>query len=226
MSTHSEPESGPDFTPTERSRARRVHERAHYDRETLYALLDAAPVCHLGYVIDGQPFVTPTFQWREGAHVYFHGSSASRMLRTVQKGLPVCLTVTLWDGLVLARSGFHCSVNYRSAMLFGTATAVTDDAEKTARLKAFIEGLVPGRWDDMREPNSQEMKATTVCALEVEEASVKIRTGPPKDDEEDYTLDCWAGVIPIRQVPGQPVPDPRLKADVRMPAYVRDWSPE
>lgn len=214
------------FTPTERSRARRSHERASYDRETLHAVLDAAPLCHVGYVIDGQPYVTPTFQWREGEHVYFHGSSASRMLRTVSQGVPVCLTVSMFDGLVLARSGMHCSVNYRSAMLFGTAILINDEAEKTARLNAFIEGLMPGRWDDMRPPTVQEIKATSVCALEIEEASVKIRTGPPKDDEEDYELDCWAGVLPVRQVVGQPIPDPRLKASVRMPDNVRDWTLE
>ena len=213
-----------DFTPTERSRARRVHQRASYDRAALNAVLDASMLCHLGYVIDGQPYVTPTFQWREGDHVYFHGSSASRMLRTVQDGLPVCLTVSLLDGLVLARSGFHCSVNYRSAMLFGRARAVTDEEAKTARLEAFIEGLMPGRWADMRLPNAQEMKATTVCELSIEEASVKIRTGPPVDDEEDYALDCWAGVIPIRQVAGDPVPDPRLRPGIALPQNVRDWS--
>lgn len=213
------------FTPTERSRARRVHQRASYDRESLHAVLDAAPICHVGYVIDGQPYVTPTFQWREGEKVYFHGSSASRMLRTVGQGVPVCLTVSLWDGLVLARSGFHCSVNYRAAMLFGRASLINDEEEKTERLRAFIEGLMPGRWNDMRPPTAQEIKGTSVCALDIEEASVKIRTGPPVDDEEDYELDCWAGVLPIRQVVGQPIPDPRLNSRVRMPENVRTWKP-
>lgn len=213
------------FTPGERSRARRLHERASYDRPSLNAVLDAAVLCHVGYVIDGQPYVTPTIQWREGDNVYFHGSSASRMLRTVKTGLPVCLTVSMLDGLVLARSGFHCSVNYRSAMLFGTAHAVDDEVEKTARLRAFVDGLVPGRWDDMRPPTTQEMKATTVCRLDIEEASVKVRTGPPKDDEEDYALDCWAGVIPVHQTVGPLEPDPLLRDDVALPDNVRRWTP-
>lgn len=212
------------YTPSERSRVRRVHDRGSYDKAALHAVLDAGMLCHVGYVIDGQPYVTPTFQWREGDDVFFHGSSASRMLRTVKQGQPVCLTVSFLDGLVLARSGFHCSVNYRSAMLYGTARAVEDEARKELHLKRFIEGLMPGRWDDMRPPTAQEIKATTVCQMAIEEASVKVRTGPLKDDEEDYALDCWAGVIPIRQVVGAPEPDPRLAEGIAMPENVRNWA--
>jgi len=209
------------FTPTERSKVRRLHERAHYDRDSLHAILDAGVQCHVGYVIDGQPYVTPTIHWREGEQVYFHGSSASRMLRTVKQGIPVCLTVSFLDGLVLARSGFHCSVNYRSAMLFGQAEAVEDEAEKLASLQVLVDGLLPGHWPHMRPPNGQEMKATTVCRLNIEEASAKIRTGPPKDDDEDYALDCWAGVVPVRTVIGAPERDPLLRDDVADPAYLQ-----
>ena len=209
------------FSPGVRSRAKRVHERAHYDRESIYGVLDAGCLCHVGYVIDGQPYVTPTIHWREGDQVYFHGSSASRMLRTVKQGIPVCLTVSFMDGLVLARSGFHCSVNYRSAMLFGQAEAVEDEAEKLAALKTLVDGLLPGHWPEMRAPNEQEMKATTVCRLNIEEASAKIRTGPPKDDEEDYALACWAGVVPMRTVIDPPIRDPRLNDEIADPDYLQ-----
>lgn len=208
--------------PSERARVRRAPDRAHYDRDTLHAVLDAGMICHVGYVIDGQPYVTPTIYWRHGDDVYFHGSSASRMLRTVREGIPVCLTVTHLDGLVLARSGFHCSVNYRSAMLFGTASAVEEAGQKERTLQDFIDGLLPGHWAQMRPPNAQELKATTVCRLAVDEASVKIRTGPPKDDEPDYALDCWAGVVPVTTVLGPPERDPRLDDEVTEPAYLAD----
>lgn len=210
------------FVPSDRARARRAHMRAHYDRQTLHAVLDAGIICHVGYVIDDQPYVTPTIYWRHGDNVYFHGSSASRMLRSVRDGIPVCLTVSHLDGLVLARSGFHCSVNYRSAMLFGTAEAVEDEDEKNQALQDFIDGLLPRHWPNMRPPTEQELKATTVCRLNIEEASAKIRTGPPVDDEPDYALPCWAGVVPVQTVLGTPQRDPRLTDDVPDPAYLND----
>ena len=208
------------YTPSERTRVKRLHERGHYDHETVHAVIDAATFCHVGYVIDGQPYVTPTLHWRVGTRLYWHGSSASRMLRTVKEGVPACVTVALMDGLVLARSGFHCSVNYRSAMAFGTAQAITDDDEKVNVLEEFVEGLVPGHWAEMRPPNAQEIKATTVVGMEIDEASAKIRTGPPADDEEDYALPCWAGVIPVTQTIGAPIPDPRLTPGIEPPDYL------
>ena len=212
------------YTASERSRVKRLHERGHYDHETVHTVIDAATFCHVGYVIDGQPYVTPTLHWRVGTRLYWHGSSASRMLRTVKEGVPACVTVALMDGLVLARSGFHCSVNYRSVMAFGTAHAITDDAEKTAALEEFVEGIVPGHWAEMRPPNGQEIKATTVVGMEIEEAVAKIRTGPPADDEEDYALPCWAGVIPVTQTIGAPIPDPRLTPGIEPPDYLAKFS--
>jgi len=209
-----------DFAPTKRSRVKRLHERAHYDRETLYAVIDAALVGTVGYVIDGEPHVTPTSVWREGDRLYWHGSSASRMLKTVKTAVPVSVNVFHLDGLVLARSGFHSSINYRSATLFGHAQAIEDRAEKLASLEAFVERLTPGRWAELRPVNEQELKATTVVAMTIDEAAAKIRTGGPVDDEEDYGLDVWAGVIPITTAIGAPVDDNRLKPGVARPAYL------
>jgi uncharacterized protein len=202
------------FVPSERTRVRRVHDRGRYDRETVFAILDAAMMCHIGYVIDGQPYVTPTLFWREGEKLYWHGSSASRMLRNQSTGIPVCLTVTHVDGLVVARSGFHHSLNYRAVMAFGTAAKVEDLAEKEAGLNAFVDRVYPGRTKLIRGINTQELKATTLMGMTIEEASAKLRTGGPVDDEEDYTADCWAGVIPITPLIGAPVADPRLKPGV------------
>jgi uncharacterized protein len=204
----------PSFTPSPRTRVRRVHERGRYDRETVFAILDAAMMCHIGYVIDGQPYVTPTLFWREGEKLYWHGSSASRMLRNQSAGIPVCLTVTHVDGLVVARSGFHHSLNYRAVMAFGMAAKVEDPEEKEAGLNAFVDRVYPGRTKLIRGINGQELKATTLMGMTIEEASAKLRTGGPVDDEEDYTADCWAGVIPVTPVIGAPVADPRLKAGV------------
>ncbi len=209
-----------DFTPTERSRIKRVHERGAYDRESVYGVLDAGLLCHVGYVIDGQPYVTPTCYWREGDKLYWHGSSASRMLRTLETGVPVCLTVSMLDGLVLARSGFHSSINYRSVMAYGTAMVVDDADEKLAALAAFSERLTPGRWDELREATEQELKATTVVAMAIDEASAKIRTGGPIDDEDDYALDIWAGVVPVTTVIGEAIPDEKLKPGILMPDHV------
>lgn len=206
--------------PTERVRVKRLHERGHYDRATIDAILDAMPIAHVGYNLGGQPLVTPTLQWREGDHVYWHGSAASRMLETAEEA-DVCVTVTLIDGIVLARSAFHHSVNYRSVMLLGKARKITDAAEKEARLKAFVEHLTPGRWDGLRPVTAQEMKATTVLSIPISEASAKLRAGPPKDDEEDYALDIWAGVIPLQYSALPPQPDPLLKAGVAVPDHVK-----
>ncbi len=202
---------------TPRTRLRRLHPRGHHDRATIDAILDATPMCHVGYVIDGKPAVTPTFHWRRGDRVYWHGSSASRALRAAE-GAEVCLTVSLLDGLVLARSGFHHSANYRSAMIFGRAEKVDDPGEKTAKLRDFIEGLYPGRWEELRPMNAQELKATTVLSLPIEEASAKVRTGPPIDDEADYALPIWAGVLPIRHATDTPDSDPRNLADLTPPS--------
>jgi nitroimidazol reductase NimA-like FMN-containing flavoprotein (pyridoxamine 5'-phosphate oxidase superfamily) len=209
----------PAAAPSPRTRVRRMPKRARYDAACVHAILDAALVCHVGYVVEGQPFVTPTAHWRLGSRVYWHGSSASRMLRALRgPGVPACLTVTLVDGLVLARSGFHHSMNYRSVMALGTARAVEDPAAKEKALAAFVERLVPGRWDRLRPASAQELKATTVLWMELDEASAKVRTGPPIDDEEDYSVPVWAGVIPVTQQLGTPIPDARLVAGQAPPA--------
>ncbi len=212
------------FTPTARSRVRRQPKRAHYDRDAVYAVLDAALVCHVCYVIDGQPFVTPTSCWREGDRLFWHGSAASRMLRHLGRGAPACVAVTHFDGLVLARSGFHSSINYRSVVAFGTARALADEASKLAALEAFVERLTPGRWAELRPVTPAELKATTVVAMEIEEAAAKVRTGPPADDEADYGLDVWAGVLPVRWTVGEPEPDPRLKPGVATPKGLEDFA--
>jgi nitroimidazol reductase NimA-like FMN-containing flavoprotein (pyridoxamine 5'-phosphate oxidase superfamily) len=194
--------------PSERVRVKRLHERGHYDAPTIHAILDAMPVCHVGYVFDGSPYVTPTLQWREGDHIYWHGSSASRMLEAVD-GAEVCVTVTIIDGLVMARSAFHHSANYRSVMAKGYAHKITGKDEKEARLKAFVDKLYPGRWDILRPMTAQELKGTTVLSLPLREASAKVRAGGPKDDEEDYALPIWAGVIPLRTNALKPIDDER-----------------
>lgn len=212
-----------EFTPSGRSRVKRLNQRAAYDKATVYGVLDQGLICHVAYVIEDQPHITPTAYWREGDRVLWHGSSASRMLRTVKEKVPVSLNVSFFDGLVLARSGFHHSINYRSVTLFGRAEALTGEAEKLAALEAFTERVTPGRWPELRAPTSQEVKATTVVWMEIEEASAKIRTGPPADDEEDYALPIWAGVVPLGTVIGEPIPDPRLDAAIAPPAYLKDF---
>jgi nitroimidazol reductase NimA-like FMN-containing flavoprotein (pyridoxamine 5'-phosphate oxidase superfamily) len=207
---------GGEFTPSQRSRVKRLNQRAAYDKATVYGVLDQGLICHVAYVIE-------TAYWREGDRVLWHGSSASRMLRTVKEKVPVSLNVSFFDGLVLARSGFHHSINYRSVTLFGRAEALTGEAEKLAALEAFTERVTPGRWPELRAPTSQEVKATTVVWMEIEEASAKIRTGPPADDEEDYALPIWAGVVPLGTVIGEPIPDPRLDAAIAPPAYLKDF---
>lgn len=209
---------------TEKSRIKRAPTRAVYDRATVNAILDAGLLCHVGYVIDGAPYVTATCHWRKGDRVYWHGSAASRMLRTVTDGVPVCFTVSHLDGIVLARSGFHHSVNYRGVTLFGEAVKIEDEAEKLSALKDLTDRLTPGRWEELRPVNAQEMKGTTICALDIDEGSAKVRAGGPVDDEEDYDLDVWAGVVPVTTTLGAPIPDPRLKPGISEPAYLREIS--
>lgn len=211
--------------PSERVRLRRMRERGSYDREVIDSILDEALVAHLGIEVDGQPFVVPTLHARAGDVVYCHGSAASRTLRALGRGAPACLTVTLIDGLVLARAVMHHSANYRSVMLLGTARPIEEPAEKRAALEAIVERIVPGRTAQARPPTEKEIRATAVLALPIEEASAKVREGPPLDDEEDYSLDVWAGVIPLAQAPGAAVPDPRMRAGIDEPAYVRSWRP-
>ena len=207
------------FAPTQRTTLKRLPKRGEYDRETVYRILDEGFICHVGFIVDGQPFVIPTGYARIDDRLFIHGSQASRMLRTLGKGIDVCLTVTLVDGLVLARSVFHHSMNYRSVVVFAKATVVDDRAEKLAALRALSEHMIPGRWNDARSPNEQEMKATSVLVLPLSEASAKVRTGPPIDDEEDYELSVWAGVIPLRLIAGKPIADPRLPPDIAPPDY-------
>jgi nitroimidazol reductase NimA-like FMN-containing flavoprotein (pyridoxamine 5'-phosphate oxidase superfamily) len=208
------------ITQTERTTVKRLPARGHYDRETINAILDEGFICHAGFVVDDQPFVIPTGYARVDDHVYIHGSSASRMLRDLSGGINVCVTVTLIDGLVLARSAFHHSINYRSVVILGNAALITDPEEKNQALEAVTEHIVPGRWNDVRWPTELELKATTVLKLAIDEASAKIRTGDPKDDEEDYAMDVWAGVLPLRLEPGTAIADSRLNSSKPVPEYV------
>jgi uncharacterized protein len=208
--------------PSELTRVKRMNERALYDEETVHGILDAQAMCTVGYVFDGQPVVTPTLQWREGNHIYWHGSSASRMLENCENA-KVCVNVTLFDGMVMARSAFNHSCNYRSVMAFGTAHKITDAAEKAARLETFVNILFPGRWEQLRAMTSKEVKATTILGLELKEVSAKVRNGPPEDDEEDYSVPVWAGIIPLSTVVGTPIPDPRLIEGISVPTHVTDY---
>ncbi|MQY06518.1 pyridoxamine 5'-phosphate oxidase family protein [Actinomadura macrotermitis] len=207
---------------TDRTRLGRLRERAGTDRAVLHEILDTGRVCHLGVVIDGTPRVIPTGYGRAGETLYLHGSTGAASLRGGARQ-EICVTVTHLDGIVLARSLFHHSLNYRSAMIYGTPRQVTDPAEKLAGLRAITETLSPGRWDTARRPNGKELAATSVLALSLAEASVKVRQGPPGDDEPDYALDVWAGVVPVRQTFGEPVPDPLLREGVPVPAGLASW---
>ena len=210
-------------SPTARTRVVREAERAVYDRAAAYKILDEGFVCHVGFVVDGQPFVIPTSYGRAGDNLYLHGSAPSRMLRNLDQGIPICVTVTLLDGLVLARSIFNHSMNYRSVMILGTAVAVNDPEEKLEALRLLSEHILPGRWAEVRHPNEKELKATLVMRLPIEEFSAKVRQGPVVDDEEDYAFPTWAGVIPLTMVAGEPVADSRLDPARKVPEYARSY---
>ena len=204
---------------TSRTTLKRLPQRGRFDREQINAILDEGFICHVGFVVDGQPFVIPTGYARVDDRLIIHGSQASRMLRSLAQGVDVCVTVTLIDGLVLARSAFHHSMNYRSVVVFGHATIIKNREEKIAALRALSEHMIPGRWNDVREPNERELQSTTVLSLPLNEASAKIRSGPPLDDEEDYALSVWAGVIPLRITADTPIADPRLPKNISAPSY-------
>jgi nitroimidazol reductase NimA-like FMN-containing flavoprotein (pyridoxamine 5'-phosphate oxidase superfamily) len=208
---------------TERTKINRLPKRGNFERDTINRILDEGFVCHIGFTMDEQPFVIPTSYARIGENLIIHGSSASRMMRALAREKPICVTVTLIDGLVLARSAFHHSMNYRSVVVFGTAKVIQDKEEKLAALRALTEHIVPNRWREVRPPNNLELKATTVLSLPIEEASAKIRTGNPVDDEEDYGLDVWAGVIPLKIMAGNPVSDEKLKSEISIPASVANY---
>lgn len=211
------------FTPTDRTQVKRLPKRGHYERETVCSILDTAFVCHVGFSVDGQPFVIPTNFGRSGDTLYLHGSAASRMLKTLSGGVPVCVTVTHVDGLVLARSAFHHSVNYRSVVILGKAQLVEDPAEKMEALRIFTEHVMKGRWSDVRIPTEQELKATIVLSLPLEEVSAKVRTGGPIDDEADYALPVWAGELPLETVAKAPLPDAQRKNDPPIPEYLKNY---
>jgi nitroimidazol reductase NimA-like FMN-containing flavoprotein (pyridoxamine 5'-phosphate oxidase superfamily) len=212
------------YTPTPRTRVIREPERGVYDREAAYRILDEGFLCHVGFVVDGQPFVIPTSYGRVENNLYIHGSAASRMLRQMKEGVAVCVTVTLLDGLVLARSVFNHSMNYRSVVILGKATLVDDPKEKLEALNALSEHILPGRWADSRQPNERELKATSVLRVPIEEFSAKVRVGPPIDDEEDYAFPTWAGVVPLEMVSGEPIDDERLLPGQNVPEYARSYT--
>jgi nitroimidazol reductase NimA-like FMN-containing flavoprotein (pyridoxamine 5'-phosphate oxidase superfamily) len=208
--------------PTPRTRVVREPQRAVYERATIHKILDEGFVCHVGFVVDGQPFVIPTSYGRDGDALYVHGSVASRLLRNLDRGIPVCITVTLLDGLVLARSVFNHSMNYRSVVILGTAKLINDPEEKIAALRALSEHIIPHRWDDARQPNEKELKQTSVLRVPIDEFSAKVRVGPPIDDEEDYSFPTWAGVIPLQTKAGAAIPDERCSRE--LPDYLKNYS--
>jgi len=210
------------FTPSARTRVVREPHRGVYDRDAINRILDEGLICHVGFVVDGQPFVIPTLFGRDGDVLYIHGSVASRMLRNLEKGVPVSVTVTLLDGLVLARSIFNHSMNYRSVVILGTATLVSDQQQKLAALRAVSEHILPHRWDDVRQPSDKELKVTSVLRIPLDESSAKIRTGPPIDDEDDYSFPTWAGVIPLEMKTGTPIRDERCQLE--FPDYLQNYS--
>lgn len=211
------------FTQTERTKLKRLPKRGHFDRETVYGILDEGFICHVGFAPEGRPVVIPTGYARVEDKLYIHGSQASRMLRTLSGGVDACVTVTIVDGLVLARSAFHHSMNYRSVVIFGRAELVSDRDEKNAALLALSEHIIRGRWAEVREPTEEELIQTTVLSLPLSEVSAKIRTGPPLDDEEDYAMSVWAGVIPLKLEAGEPIKDPRLPEGIEAPEYARQY---
>ena len=210
--------------PTARTRVVREPERGVYDRETAYRILDEGFLCHVGFAVDDQPFVIPTSYGRKDANLYIHGSAASRMLRQMKEGVAVCVTVTFLDGLVLARSIFNHSMNYRSVVILGKATLVDDPEEKLAALRLLSEHILPGRWDDVRQPNEKELKATSVLRVPIDEYSAKVRTGPPIDDVEDYSFPTWAGVLPLETKVGAPLDDVKLDVSRELPGYLKNYS--
>ena len=212
------------FSPTERTRVVREPHRGSYDRETIYKILDEGFVCHVGFSMEGQPYVIPTLFARVGDAVYFHGSAASRMLRGASAGIPVCITVTLVDGLVLARSVFNHSINYRSVVALGNATLVEEPKEKLKALHAFTEKVIPGRWKDVRQPNEKELKATSILRLPLTEVSAKMRSGAVQDDEEDYALPIWAGVVPLHLQAEAPIRDERCDPAIPIPSYAARYT--
>jgi uncharacterized protein len=212
-----------EFTPTERTKVRRLPDRGKYDSESVYGILDEAFICHVGFVVESQPYVIPTGFARVGDTLYIHGSAASRMLRTLADGVQIGVTVTLIDGIVMARSGFHSSMNYRSVVILGRATQVEGRDEKLAAMAAFSEQVMPGRWKDLRETTDAELKGTLVLSLPLKEVSAKVRSGPPKDDEVDYALPLWAGIVPLKLTAGNPINDPRLPTGIDPPGYARNY---
>ena len=210
------------FEITRQNRVSRVPDRGHYDEETIYNIIDEALICHVGLVQDDQPVVIPTLHARKDNNILLHGSTKSRLMQYAQSGQNICVTITLVDGLVLARSVFNHSMNYRSVVLFGRGEAVPDE-EKMECLKQFTDRLLPGRWDDARQPTAPELKATTIVSIPIELASAKVRVGPPKDDEDDYQLPVWAGVLPIKQQISSPQNDPKLADDIVVPDYIVDY---
>jgi len=212
------------LTPTQRSQIKRVPQRGNYEQKVIYQILDEGLICHLGFTIDNQPFVIPTAYGRVEDQLYIHGSPASRMLRSLITGIEVCLTVTLLDGLVMARSAFHHSMNYRSVVIFGTASVVQNAEKKLEALRAFTEHVVPGRWSEVRQPSRQELQGTLVLSLPLTEASAKMRTGAPLDDEADYDLPVWAGVVPLQLVAGEAMSDSRLQPGITPPIYIQNYT--
>ena len=208
---------------TKRTTLKRLPQRGSFERQQINEILDEGFICHVGFVVNGEPVVIPTGYARAGEALIIHGSQASRMLRQLEQGIGVCVTVTLIDGLVLARSAFHHSMNYRSVVVFGRARVIEDREEKLAALTALSEHMIPGRWDEVREPNDRELQLTTVLTIPITEASAKVRTGPPVDDEEDYDLPVWAGVIPLQMTAHEPIADPRLDTNIPVPQYASDY---
>ncbi len=213
----------PNFTPSKKTRVNRLPKRGHYDRETIYQILDEALICHVGFAEGGQPFVIPINFARVDDTIILHGAKASRLLKHIEAGNPICVEATIVDGLALARSVFNSSVNYRSVVLFGTGRLVTDEAEKMSALEAVVDHLIPGRWQEARLPTPKEMNATSVVSIQIDEASAKVRLGPPGDDEADYALPIWAGVLPMREMPLAPVRDEVLPAEISTPDYVTNY---
>src|SRR5215469_3739137 len=209
---------------TPRTKLGRLPERGSHDQQVINAILDEGFICHVGFVLDGQPFVVPTGYGRKGGQIYFHGSAASRMLRNLTAGVPVCVTVTLVDALVLARSIFHHSMNYRSVMVLGTATLIEEPEEKLEALRVISDNIIRGRWDEVRQPTEQELKATAAMKLPIQEASAKVRTGPPKDDKEDYDLPIWAGLLPLVTKPAEPLIDSAMRMKMAVPQSVKGYT--